>query len=258
MKVLRLANSNDRALDLPDPQRAWRIAEAALSEAIGEPVETVVREIWPSDELPRLIEGWIERYQPDIIFFKPNMYCTSYESVPLRLERRLGRLGTRVGKAGKDAADRPVGNTRAFKLGRLLLLRTIGGDTYFELDYVMALVEQCLRRIVAHEEIVVLVEGSSGRRSSATGWGGERCRDARQSRMHRALHEMCGRMRIAYCGTGEAMASADRARFPAEDGLHRGVEGQRDAGLIQGARMAEAWRAAHGSVTREPAGRSNR
>ncbi|MBK6663378.1 MAG: hypothetical protein IPG47_11790 [Thermoflexaceae bacterium] len=247
MKVLRLANSNDRALDLPEHQRSWKIAEMALSEAIGEPVETVVREIWPSDQLPDLIETWIQRYEPDLVFFKVNAYWTGYESVPLRIERRLGRFGKRLGKVGKDVADRPVGDAGAFKLGRLVLLRTVGGDTYFTTDYVLKLMEACLRRIIAHEEIVVTVEGSSGRTSGAYGWGGLERRRRGQERMYAGMQRMCREMRIAFDGSGTVMAEREQAHMRGADSLHRGVEGQREQGLNQGAQMARAWLAAHGA-----------
>ncbi len=245
--MLRLANSNDRALDLPEHQRSWKIAEMALSEAIGEPVETVVREIWPSDQLPDLIETWIQRYEPDLVFFKVNAYWTGYESVPLRIERRLGRFGKRLGKVGKDVADRPVGHTRAFKLGRLVLLRTVGGHTKFTTDYVLKLMEACLRRIIAHEEIVVTVEGSSGRTSGAYGWGGLERRRRGQERMYAGMQRMCREMRIAFDGSGTVMAEREQAHMRGADSLHRGVEGQREQGLNQGAQMARAWLAAHGA-----------
>jgi len=245
VKVLRLGNSNDRALDLPEHLRSWRIAEAALAEAAGEPVETVIREIWPSDGLPDLIDGWIRRYQPDLVFLKQNSYWTNTESVPLRLERRFGRPGKALGEAGTGMADRPIGQTRALRFVRRALLRTIGGDTFFETDYVLALMEQCLRRIVAHEELVVVVQGSAGRARSMTGRGGRERHQRRRVIMHEGMSRICADLRVTYFGTATTMSESETKQLLGADGTHRGVEGQRVDGFAQGRHMAEAWLAAH-------------
>jgi len=252
VKVLRLGNSNDRALDLPEHLRSWRIAEGVLAEATGEPVETVIREIWPTSDLPDLIDGWIRRYEPDLVILKQNSYWTSAESVPLRLERLFGRAGKALGKAGTDAVERPIGQTRGFRLARRVLLKTIGGDSFFEPEQVLAVMEQCLRRIVAHEELVVVVQGSAGRAPGMTGRGGRERRLRRRTIMHEGMSRICAGLRVTYFGTDKTMSEAETNRLRGADGTHRGVEGQRADGLTQGRHMAEAWLAAHGRTAAKP------
>lgn len=95
IRILRLGNSDDTSPGIPDDQRAYALAAQVLEDAAGQPVETVVRTIWPDPELPGLIDEWLDRYKPDLVFLKVTWYWYGYESVPLRLERRLRWIGKR-------------------------------------------------------------------------------------------------------------------------------------------------------------------
>src|SRR4029079_15876972 len=86
VRILRLSNSDDMR-EAPDvPRRAYRIVEAALTAETGEPVETIVRDAWPEPNLPDVVDGWLKRYEPDIVFLKVSSYWFTYRSTPLKFQ----------------------------------------------------------------------------------------------------------------------------------------------------------------------------
>ncbi|MBK9611492.1 hypothetical protein [Candidatus Amarobacter glycogenicus] len=105
MKLLRLGNSDDIDPSVPDDQKNWYVAGKVLEEAIGEPVETVVKAIWPGEELPRKVSEWIDEYRPDMVFLKVTWVWYGYESVPRRIERIFGRVGKPVARAGVEGGE---------------------------------------------------------------------------------------------------------------------------------------------------------
>ena len=59
MKVLRLGNSNDTTASVPEELKSPAVANAILAAASGEPVELVTRMMWPSEQIPGLVEKWL-------------------------------------------------------------------------------------------------------------------------------------------------------------------------------------------------------
>ena len=112
MRVLRLGNSEDRSPGIADSDRAWYIAGIVLAEACGESVETVVRPISPTRELPDLLDKWLDEYQPDLVLLKVTWYWYSYESVPRRIERLFGRFWSKPFFSGEQTSGcRPWSKT---------------------------------------------------------------------------------------------------------------------------------------------------
>ncbi len=140
--------------------RTSRKTARLLEAATGETVEIIPRVIWPSAQLPDIIDGWMERYSPDIVLFQINGFWYLYASVPLLFERKLGRVGKQISRAGLRAGRTPwIVKTRVFHFGRRVALRTIGGAHYFTPAEVCEIVEACLRRIVRHEGAGLIVQG---------------------------------------------------------------------------------------------------
>lgn len=164
MKILRLSDSDDIG-EVREAQRGFRVVERVLAEATGEPVETLVRVIWPSPALPDLVEGWVDRYQPDLVIFKANGYWYVYRSVPLQIRRRLAVVGGPIGTAAAWAGKtRWLARRRAFKATRGFLVRTLGGASYFEPEQVIETMTECVRRIARREHIGIVV------RTPIIGW----------------------------------------------------------------------------------------
>ncbi|MFN8508736.1 MAG: hypothetical protein U0547_14390 [Dehalococcoidia bacterium] len=246
MRVLRLGNSDDVSPGIPDAERNFNVAAAILAEAAGEPVETIVRPIWPTADLPDLVAGWIEEYRPDFVFLKVTWFWYGYESVPRRVERLLGWAGRPFARAGIAAATNPrFAHRRWFKFGRRMAHRLIGGDTPFDTALIAQSMETVIRRVAAHEEIVLLVKGTGGGRMNEGALEGYHDRFvARREAVEGAIERLCGQLHVAYVGTGPNKSKEDRD-IHRGDGVHKGARGSTAAGRQEGVAMAEAWAAVH-------------
>lgn len=244
MRILRLATSDDNIEDVPAHLRSPRIAEAVLADALGEPVETIVRAIWPTPNLPDLVEGWIRQHRPDIVYFNVIPFWYVYESVPARVTRRFGRVGRRLGTLGSQVSRTSFASTALGRCLRNVGLRTIGGDTHFTTSRVIEVAEACIRRIVTHEDVVLVVIGSTGRRCTAYGWGGVARDRARRVVVHEAVSALCQQLHVPYYGGADLMRANRWRALVGTDRTHLGVDGQREMGLAQGAEMLAAWTAA--------------
>lgn len=70
MRILRLSTSDDLRPELPESGRIHRLVEQAFAAETGEPVETLIRVIWPTPGLADVIDRWLESYDPDVVFFR--------------------------------------------------------------------------------------------------------------------------------------------------------------------------------------------
>ena len=251
MRILRLSNSNDVLDDIPVELRAAAVAEQVVRDATGEAVETITRVVWPGPELPGIVGVWLERYQPDVVFLRAPAYWVNYESLPLRLERRLGGIGKWPSQIGLKVGGNPTfAASRAGRALRKLLVRTLGGDTYFTpreaTDYVAAV----LRVVLASESVIPAVRGpGQAIDSSATAKGFQRA-TRRVDAFDRNLAALCVGLHVPYASV---RAIGHQAAFLRADEVHDGPEGQRLYGQIEGQLIAQAWAA---SGARPHSGRS--
>jgi hypothetical protein len=177
MKVLFLGNSNELYGDIPESERRTSRAARALEEAFGEPVETVVRTIWPTEKLPGTIDKWMRESGPDIVYLNVVAFWFNFQSVPLKVERMLGPLGRPVKDAGIKASQVPwLGHTALFHWLREICQRVIGGATFFEPDEVTEVISDCVRTIVRHEQAVSCSRDHAVRRTGTSRRSGERGR----------------------------------------------------------------------------------
>lgn len=251
MIVLRLSNSDDLNEAVPPDERVGNVAGRTMSEEIGQPVETITRAIWATDDLPDRIERWLDQYQPDFVFMKVNWYWYGYESVPLRVERLLGRrLGRPLARLGIRAAESPtVGSSKVFKHLRRYAHRFIGGDSPFTTDHVISVMDASIRRIVAREHTVLLVKGTGGRRAGrgdpAT-WYFADALARKVDTVEGAIRRRCDELHVAWVDTETQGRIAQKDRDLARgDGIHRGLKGHQILGMTEGRSMAKAWREAN-------------
>lgn len=221
MKILRLGSSSDRPGRLPEGALSYQLAEQRLAQELGEPVETVVRTIWPNAALPPLVEDWVEAVRSDLVFLKVPAYSFTYESVPLKVERRLGRrVGRPVARAGLKAADTPwIAHTRLFHLLRRLAQRTIGGATHFEPEEVAERIESCIRIIVRNESITLVVRGPRGQTNYHAGRAARDRAEARRLYVHKRLETLCRDLHVDYVGVDTPLYR-ERKRSVLGDRLH--------------------------------------
>jgi hypothetical protein len=231
MKVLRLTNSND-VLEGATTNRPRLLAEK-LEAHFGEPVEMVVKTPWPNERMPDIVEKWVEREQPDVVWLSLVNYWISYPSVPLRLRRLLGPPGDWLARLGFRAAESQViGPTRPFRVLRNALLRTVGGDYHFEPEEIAERVEATARRILRREGVTLVIWGPHGRASWAVTGRQRRRALERQARLVAAIQRLAADLHIAYHAsaapvhlTGETPEfAADKFHFSERYGVESAEE----------------------------------
>ena len=198
-----LGNSDDVGLKAAATSgRSIEIAQHLLEEDIGESVEIVGRVIWPSPELPGLIGEWSTRYEPDVVMLKINGYWYLHPSVPLLLERTLGRLvGRSIATTGQRTADIPwLAHTRAYHSIRRIARRTVGSSTYFSPEEIVNLATRCVRTTLRREQVGIVVWSPLGAWEGAPAGAAEH--------VYAALEDLCthlGLLHVAWqpgCGGG--------------------------------------------------------
>lgn len=249
MKVLRLGNSDDLDPRVPDDQKNWYVVGKVLEEAIGEPVETVVKAIYPGEELPTKVAEWMDKYQPDLVFLKVTWVWYGYESVPRRIERIFGRAGRPIARAGlKASRQQKYVSKWWFKAGRRVAHRVIGGDTQWPTDQVLRDMEATIRKVVARENIALVVKGTGGGRRNEGPLTGQYGRFAqRRSYVEGNIGKLCNELHVPYVGTGPRKPDEQRD-LKGGDGIHPGATGHYWMGRQEGLALVEGWKAYGGKV----------
>jgi hypothetical protein len=229
VKILRLGTSNDQEGRVPADAMSHRIVERELSRITGQQWETVVRRIWPTPALPGLVERWMAEEQPDVVFVGMPAYWVTYESVPLRIQRRLGRLGAPLAELGVRASrNRRLETSRTYHALRRLAIRVIGGEPNFTPAEVIAVMSDVFAILARHEEAVVVSNLPRGRRKYVVTAMGVRRAEARRLEVVRAMTGVLDRLHIEH---SEPVARAHYLQgitTPAgPDQLHSNEEGHR-------------------------------
>ncbi len=218
-RILWLSNSEDVSPEIPEEQRSWRLAAGMVETAIGDTIEIVPRVIWPDPKLPDIIDGWLERYDPDLVLFKVNAYWYLYKSVPLRVRRRFKWGGKQLAASGDRIGRIPwFTKTRGFHWGRWVLLRTVGGDTQFPPEHVAALTEECVKRILQDEGRRVIVNTTLDHWTS---------NPKPQAAVHRRLKAYCASVHAGYLGADIENDPPPPDLYSGGDRLHTNEEGHR-------------------------------
>ncbi len=107
--------------------------------------------------------------------------------------------------------------------------------------------DECLRRIVAHEHVGVVVRGTIGKRDKSDTLPSRIAEDhdRRRAIVDHGMREICDRLHVTYL----SRAVRDPARLdPAirgSDGIHPGERGHRLDGRDEGAAVVAEWRRLH-------------
>lgn len=251
MRVLKLGTSNDLTTVIPEEDRSYRVTERFLHEATGLPVEVIPRIIWPGAQLPGLIDQWLDKYQPDLVLLIVNPYWMTFESVPLRLQRRLGRAGKAAGDLGTKAAGVTwLSHNPVFRGGRRLALKTIGGDVHFEPAEVVATIEQCARRILRREGIGLVIRGPKSALTHHNDAKGRARGERRRLQTHIALERLAAELHAGYVGSATPVVEPDDAGAYRGDFVHITSREHRERGLTEGQALLDAWRELSGAGNR--------
>jgi hypothetical protein len=226
VKILRLTTSNDSVHSGPDSRVGWiqRLGE----ERLGEPVQVVTKAVWPDARLAPAVEKWIEKEQPDLVWMLLQSFWYEYLSVPKKLERKFGRAGKAASEVGFKAADKPlVANNFAFRAGRRVLQKTVGGDPHFTSAELYETVEAVARIALRSEGRQFVVWGPFSYTNYAATRKQERSHDAWRS-------ELIARVRALSADLHFYFEAPDRPYWQTEkmpmhgDHFHFAAEVQRD------------------------------
>jgi hypothetical protein len=243
--VLRFGNSNDVAGSLPVERRGWRLAEAALSESLGEPVTTTLKRAWPNERLAEIVEDALRQHEPEMVVLQVNNFWYGHESAALWFERRLGRAGTALNSAALNVGKSAwMADSRWVQFVNRRVLGILPKATHFSVAEVATAMEAAMRRVVAHESIVLLVRGNESwaQMPNATRRF-DRRNAARNAAMSLAMRAVCERMRVPYFERPTVPAGGMETLNGA--GFHNNEEGERQLGAFDAEAMLTAWRAAH-------------
>lgn len=244
MKILRLTNSTDRWEGVPAEHRTPERLRCALCEQTGEDAEFVIRMMWPTPRLPDLIDGWIEEHRPDVVFLWVNPYWFAYPSVPLLVERMLGRrVGRPLDRATRRVANVPwVAYNPLFRKIRDSGRRLIGAAYEFEPEQVVQTMDLCVRRIVRHEEIVLAVWGPPFCFFHEPDKAERQRGDRRRRLVNAGLRRLCEELHVLCEAPDERPDIGDGRRFIDVDGMHPNTLGYEWFAERQLAIHLEAWR----------------
>jgi hypothetical protein len=240
VRVLRLGSSLDFSGELPPGTRAWEVAERRLSQAIDRPVTTTVKPVWPGARVPKLLESWLDELQPDIVLVVISSYWVETEVIANRV-RRLPRLGQRIEKVSKQAATKPaLADSRAYLLGRRVLLRTIGGAVNFTPAQLEEHVEAWLRVILRKESVAAAVAGTPFSPDTLATKRAQHRATVRKDELRSRLQALAGRLDIP-CHTPPHAADAFDPKLRLSDRVHFNPAAHARMGEIDAAAMLQAW-----------------
>ncbi len=245
VKVLLLGNSNDTGAFVPEDAKRQYLLRDQLALEFGEPVEVFVRNAWPNQRMVGYVQRALDELNPDFVYLNLSSYAYTYESLPLRVRRIFGRMGGEaVGDAGMRLADsRKWSHNALFRGLRRAGQVTIGGDTHFTPEEVLARYEELIRLLLRREGTAIAVKGSMGRTKRGT--ARERARkEGRRLRVHQPLKQLCEQLHVYYAGSDEPLyvrSLRKRNGLRVGDGLHSNTAGHKDSADFQFEFFRDAW-----------------
>ncbi|OAI42718.1 hypothetical protein AYO38_11275 [bacterium SCGC AG-212-C10] len=258
MRILRLTTSDDFTSAIPEGAHAWEIAEATASALIGEPVETVIKVIWPSPGIPGILERWLERYEPDLVFLTISSYWFTYELLHRTIEEKLGPLAPLVRPMReKVTTTEVVASSWPVRTARVAASYVIDGKAHFTTAEVIDRVGACMRLVLGREQTLLVVRGPN---NSFAANGSERAfrrADRRRQTVEAAVSQQCAKLHVPYIATRQSAEGSYRRPKAAylADGLHNNLESHRQRGMSEGEVIAAAWCGSSAGTGRPSLGR---
>lgn len=251
MRVLRLGSSLDLAGDLPPGTRAREVAGQLLSAASGAAVETIVKPVWPSPALPGILERWLKQYEPDIVCICISSYWVETETVSARL-RKLGPVGRLADDFASRAAGSPgIASSGPYHAARKAMIRAIGGSTNFTPPQLAAILEACLRRVLRHERVGVVLAGSPFSPDTEATRGARARAVTRRAELIGLLAPLCESLHIPHA-LPPHWPDAFSPEYRLPDRVHFNERAHAINGASDGALLIQAWQSMRGESVGEP------
>ncbi|MGE0597846.1 MAG: hypothetical protein AB7J35_11880 [Dehalococcoidia bacterium] len=231
MKILGLVGSDVHGgnANIPKQDLYPERMVVGLEKALGEGVEVVSRAVWPTPELPALVDRWMREFEPDLVVFSVSGYPFLYESTPVRIERRLGPVGRLIGQTSRKAAAQPrLAHNRTFQWSRKAVQRIIGGEAWFTAKEVSDISKQVISAVLRSESGYIEVFGPSGGEKWSRNHQHLNRLIARRRWVDRELAEFCQAHHVAYWDEARRATIADpKPKALQGDDLHLNKEGHK-------------------------------
>jgi len=242
VKVLCLGWSDDVIGDTPTEQRGYSMAATLYEAATGEHLDWVMKPVVPSPDLPAIVEKWLAREQPDVVFLRVNPFFFNYTSVPIKLRARGGRVGDRfAGMALKLADNRVRSGHLWFKALRRGSRKLVGGATYFEPEAVVETYLDVLRHVARREGVEILVSGAHAARVTGEWMPRERA-EQRLALVSTGVAEACRRIGAQYQHFPVPLAARELRPFIGFDSIHGNELFQVFHALLDVRLLLSSWR----------------
>ncbi|MGH2633850.1 MAG: hypothetical protein ACRDG3_10610 [Tepidiformaceae bacterium] len=241
VRILRLGTSDDQNPSVPEHDRAPAVCERTFSEAVGESAETAIRRIVPNLDAPEVVERWLARYEPDCVVLVISSVWCSYKTAAYRMQstwpRPVQPLANAVQRWGGRTAS---SNGLVLQAGRKVARRLVGVSARFLPDDVVSVTEACIRTILRHEDIVLVVRGPVTR---YPGDGSDHARlrlEKLRSQVEDGLDTACKTLHVEYLARDPKAPQRDDELF-LPDGVHCNAVEHGRRGTREGAALAAAW-----------------
>ncbi|MEO8541218.1 MAG: hypothetical protein ABI577_15865 [bacterium] len=223
LKFLWLGNSNDNPAreGVATGARRPELMAAELEALLERPVTLVGKAIWPEEVLPGIVERWMEREKPEIVWLDVAAYWVCYESSPARVKRWFGRLGQHAAAYGERAGrTKWLAERRTFRAVRKLTQIVIGGDPAFSTEDVIERITRCARIILRGEDVLLVIEAPRGRNNMYATRGAVRRGEVRRLRVHKAMRALATELHCGFLGSDVSLRESAPIRNFQKDAFH--------------------------------------
>ncbi len=253
MRLLRMGSSQETNPLIPEASRVGAVACRLFQEATGEPLELTARSIWPAANLPDIVDGWMTRHKPELVFLVSSGFWYTYDSSMLKLQRKWPFLTPAMRPVTQLSFFDWFAQNRAYRVLRRAALRTIGGVPIFTVDQVAETMELCLRRVLAHEPAAVIMRNGASVAHTSTPSNRAECY-RRHAELHTRLEAICERLHVVYRGRGDDPMEGEEPRYHLRDLMHWNELGHIRQGEKDAQTLIDAWQAVRGAAG-QPVGR---
>lgn len=239
---MRLSSSAETDGTTSSDARSRSVVERILEEGLGVPVHTTTRRVWPQPKLPEVVDAWLDRYEPDLVYVKGSAYAVCKQTVALHLAGKHPRVSRLVERAGATrVVAHGLPHVPGFNSVRRGLRRTVGVAGYFEPADVVRTLESCMRAIFRREHVGLVVRAPV-KPVFVTLPSARRAADERWLALHEGLRDVCRALHVPYVDEDAYWPDERILANHEPDMVHLNEAGHTYFGELEGKAMLEVAR----------------
>lgn len=242
MRLLYLGNSSDLRGEVAAADRRAALGGSRLEEATGEPVEVLIKFIWPSERLAGVVESWVRELEADLVLLNVSSWWCESLVVRRKLAPKAGPLAPLVSKTIRAAASRPwIADSRPYRIANRFALKTAGGAPPFRPAEAADIVMDIIRTLLRREDLALCVTGNTQGAQLTGGPAYRAWAAARRVELVNLLVPQLTRLHVVHdLRLHDASTFDPSLRGP--DGLHANALGHRRSSDSEFPSLLKAWR----------------